>query len=53
MNSLFMTPSPIMMIHLAENAHIQVVDYGFSVTFIKALFLVVGTLAGMLGPKYC
>ena len=52
MNSLFMTAVPVFMMYLAENEAVQLVDYGFSVTFIKLLFVIIGILAGVLGPKY-
>ena len=52
MNSLFMTAVPVFMMVLAENEALQLVDYGFSVTAIKLLFVFVGVVAGVFGPTY-
>ena len=52
MNSLFMTAVPVFMMVLAENEALQLVDYGFSVTAIKLLFVLVGVVAGVFGPTY-
>jgi len=52
MNSLFMTAMPVFMMFLADNRHVEIIDYGFSVTLIKLILLLAGVAAGILGPKY-